>query len=259
MKSALGTTTLFLVALVLSLAFSPSAQAKKAPQLRVIVPRAAVRSGPGFGYRELYRAERGEVMPVIDRNGAYWFRVVTPDGRFGWIYGEEVLPFEVDLSGSGASKAWARMKNAIFAPSPIPSSSVGLTFSGGALGGDGMFMFRPSVTLDAHFALEGHIGEAVGTDGSLLVYGLDGDVLIWPIGPFVPFLALGGGGATSFPKVNGVTQASKTQFALDAGGGLAVILKKRIILRFDVRNYTLFTPNNTQNRQEYSGGLAVYF
>ena len=71
--------------------------------------------------------------------------------------------------------------------------------------------------------------------------------------------ALGAGGATSFPKVNGVTQASKTQFALDAGGGLAVILKKRIILRFDFRNYTLFTPNTTQNRQEYSGGLAVYF
>lgn len=250
-----------LAAFVLALLFAlgGTAAAKKAPQLRVIVPRAAVRSGPGFGYRELYRAERGEVMPVLDRNGAYWFRVMTPDGRFGWIYGEQVLPFEVDLSGSGASKAWARVKDAIFAPSPIPSSAVGFTFSGGAIGGDGMFMFRPSVTLDSHFAIEGHVGEAVGTDGSLLLYGVGGDVLIWPLGPFVPFVALGAGAATSFPKVNGVTQASKTQFALDAGGGLAVILKKRIILRFDFRNYTLFTPNSTQNRQEYSGGLAVYF
>ena len=32
-----------------------------------------------------------------------------------------------------------------------------------------------------------------------------------------------------------------------------------IILRFDVRNYTLFTPNSTENRQEYSGGFAVFF
>ena len=31
------------------------------------------------------------------------------------------------------------------------------------------------------------------------------------------------------------------------------------LLRFDVRNYTLFTANSTQNRQEYSGGLAVFF
>ena len=238
---------------------SASAAGRTSAQLRVIVPRAAVRTGPAFSYRELYRADRGEVFPVIDRNGNYWFRVVLPDGRFGWIYGEEVLPFEVDLEGSKASRAWAAVKRALFAPSPIPSSHVGLTFSGGALGGDGMFMFRPAVTLDAHFALEGHIGEAVGSDGSLLLYGVDGDILLWPLGPLVPFVALGGGGATSFPKINGVTQTGKTQFALDAGGGVAIILVKRIILRADVRNYTLFTANSTENRQEYSGGLAVFF
>jgi hypothetical protein len=244
---------------LLMLVVSSVAWAKAAPQLRVIVPRAAVRSGPGPAYRELYRAERGEVLPVVERNSSYWFRVILPDGRFGWIYGEQVIPFVVDMEEKGAARAWATVKGAIFAPSPIPGSAIGLAFSGGALGGDGMFMFRPGVTLDAHFALEGHIGEAVGSDGSLLVYGLDGVVLIYPLGPVVPFAALGAGGATSFPKVNGVTQQSKSQFALDAGGGLAVVLKKRIILRFDVRNYTLFTPNSTSNRQEYSGGLAVYF
>ncbi len=243
---------------LLVLAPTPAA-AKGDPQLRVIVPRAPVRTGPGFSYRELYRAEHGEVFPVVDRNATYWFRVVLPDGRFGWIYGEEVLPFEVELEGSKASQAWAAVKRTLFAPSPIPSSHVGLAFSGGAIGGDGAFMFRPAVTLDAHFALEGHLGEAVGSDGSLLLYGLDGVILLWPLGPLVPFAALGGGGATSFPKVNGVTQTGKTQFALDAGGGAALILVKRIILRFDVRNYTLFTPNATENRQEYSGGLAVFF
>jgi hypothetical protein len=240
-------------------ALPATALAKSDPQLRVIVPRAAVRSGPGFSYRELYRAEHGEVMPVVDRNSGYWFRVILPDGRFGWIYGEQVLPFEVDLEGSKASRAWAAIKRTIFAPSPIPSSTIGLTFSAGTLGGEGMFLFRPAVTLDAHFAIEGHIGESIGSDGSLLLYGVDGEILLWPLGPFVPFVALGGGGATSFPKVNGVTQTGKTQLALDAGGGAALILVKRIILRFDVRNYTLFTPNSTENRQEYSGGLAIFF
>ncbi len=244
---------------VASVVAPSTALAKGDPQLRVIVPRAPVRTGPGPSYRELYRAEHGEIFPVVDRNAGYWFRVILPDGRFGWIYGEQVLPFEVDLEGSKASRAWAAVKRTLFAPSPIPSSHVGLTFSGGALGGDGMFLFRPAVTLDAHFALEGHIGEAVGSDGALLLYGLDGDILLWPLGPLVPFVALGGGGATSFPKVNGVTQTGKTQFALDAGGGAAIILVKRIILRFDVRNYTLFTANSTENRQEYSGGLAVFF
>lgn len=233
--------------------------AKGEPHLRVIVPRAPVRTGPGFAYRELYRADRGEVLKVVDRNGSYWFRVSLPDGRFGWIYGEQVLPFEVELSGSKASIAWQKFKNAVFAPSPIPGSHVGLSFSGGALGGEGMFMFRPSVTLDSHFAFEGHIGEAVGKDGSLLVYGIGGNIFIWPQGPVIPFVSLGAGGATSFPKVNGVTQASKTNWALDAGGGLMIVIRKGIVFRFDVRNYTLFTPNSTDNRQEYSGGLAVFF
>jgi hypothetical protein len=256
---SLGTRSVWLLSLLLLAATPRSAKAASDPQLRVIVPRAPVRSGPGFVYRELYEAERGEVLKVLERNGAYWFRVVLPDGRFGWIYGEQVLPFEVELGGSRPSRAWAAFKNALFAPSPIPSSSIGLTFSGGVLGGEGLFMFRPAVTLDAHFALEAHVGEAVGKDGSLLVYGLSANALLWPLGPVVPFLALGVGGATSFPKVNGVVQDSKTQAALDAGGGLAVILRKRIILRGDVRNYTLFTPNSTENRQEYSGGLAVFF
>jgi hypothetical protein len=136
---------------------------------------------------------------------------------------------------------------------------VGLAFSGGAIGGEGAFTFRPSVVLDAHFALEGHLSEVVGSDASLLLYGLDADVILWPLGPFVPFAAVGGGGGTSFPKVNGVTQTGKSQFVLDAGGGAIIILVKQISLRFDVRNYTLFTANSTENRQEYSGGLAVFF
>ena len=229
-------------------------------QLRVIVPRASVRTGPGANYRELYRAQSGEVLPVVERNGTYWFRVVIPDGRFGWIYGEQVTPFEVDPNaGTPASRRWARFKNALFAPSPIVGSSVGLAFSGGSIGGDGSFMFRPSVTLDSHFSIEGHLGEAIGKDGAILFYGIGGDILIYPIGPFVPFVSLGAGGATAFPKVNGVTQSSKTNFALDAGGGAMLIMVKRIILRFDFRNYTIFTPNSATNVQEYSGGLAVYF
>ncbi len=38
-----------------------------------------------------------------------------------------------------------------------------------------------------------------------------------------------------------------------------LVLRRRFTLRFDFRNYTLFTPNSTSNRQEYSGGLAVFF
>src|SRR5262249_61586866 len=118
-------TTMRRMAMLVLLLLAAPAQAADA-HLRVIVPRASVRSGPAFTYRELYRAERGEVMRAIDRNGSYWFRVVLPDGRFGWIYGEQVLPFEVEVGGSLPSRAWAAFKEALFSPSPIPSSSIAL-------------------------------------------------------------------------------------------------------------------------------------
>lgn len=227
--------------------------------LRIIVPRAAVRTGPGGSYRELYFASRGDVMRVVDRNDGYWFHVVLPDGRLGWIYGEQTNPYEVEVKESKIARGWKKFKEALFSPSPLPTAHAGFAFSGGVLGGDGFFMFRPSVTLDAHFALEAHVGEAIGSDGALLLYGLGGNILLWPLGPIVPFVTVGVGGATSFPKVNGVTQKSSSLFALDAGGGLMILFRKRIILRGDVRNYSLFTPNKIQNRQEYSGGLAVFF
>jgi hypothetical protein len=184
---------------------------------------------------------------------------VLPDGTYGWLLGDTAVPFEVDPDAAARSSSWARFKERVFAPSPVLRSHVGLSFSAGALGGDGMFVFRPSVVVDDHLALEAHAGEAIGRDGSQVVYGLDGDILIWPEGPLIPFVALGGGGATSSPKVNGVAQAQATDWSLDAGGGLMLVLRWRIVLRFDVRNYTFFNPNRTTNRQEYSGGLSVYF
>lgn len=229
-------------------------------ELRVITPDAVVRAGPGPTFREVYRAERGEVFRVVERaTVGYWLRVVLPDGTYGWILGDATLPFDVDLAIRKGRSGWSRFVAAVFAPSPLLRAHFGMTMSGGAIGGDGAFMFRPAVVIDNYFAVEAHVGEAIGKDGSLLLYGAGGDIFIWPDWPLVPFFALAVGGASSFPKLNGVTQAASSQFALDAGGGVMVVLRKRFTLRFDVRNYTLFTANTTQNRQEYSGGLAVYF
>ncbi len=250
------------LALALLLAVAALANPARADEaeVRVIVPRAAIRSGPGPQYREVYRAERGEVFPVIERaTVGYWLRVVLPDGTYGWVVGDQTIPFDVAPGTRPPPTRWERFRSALFAPSPLLRATVGFTFSGGAIGGDGAFMFRPSFIIDDYFGVEAHVGEAVGKDGSLLLYGAGGNIYLWPGGPFIPFFALGLGGATSFPKVNGVAQESASQLALDAGGGAMLVLRKRFTLRFDFRNYTLFTPNSTSNRQEYSGGLAVYF
>jgi hypothetical protein len=228
--------------------------------LRVITADAAIRSGPAERFREVHRASRGEVLRIVERATlGYWLRVALPDGSEGWILGDETLPFTVDAGAAAATHGFDKVRAALFAPSPIHRSRAGFSFGGGLFGGDGLFMFRPSVIVEDHLALEAHVGEAIGKDAALLIYGLDADVLLWPDGPLVPFVSLGGGGATSFPKLNAVAATRATQASLDAGGGLMLILRYRITLRVDIHNYTLFTPDRATNRQEYSGGLAVYF
>jgi hypothetical protein len=257
-KSA--TVLAFALALLVGVGAGASrAWGKGVPQLRVIVPRAAVRTGPGPGFRELYRAERGEVMPVVERNGTYWFRVVLPDGRFGWIYGEQVLPFEIDLEGKGASKAWARVKAALFAPSPIPSSAVGFTFSGGSLGGDGMFMFRPGVVLAPQLTVEGFVGESVGDQADVIFAGGGFNSNLFPTSPVTPFAAVAAGGAFGRKKADQFTIKTGNYTMLNVGGGLIVALKKRLTIRGEARHYVIFDANHTQRIQEFSGALSVYF
>ena len=97
-------------------------------------------------------------------------------------------------------------------------------------------------------------------DGSLLLYGLDGDILLVAARPV---RALRGARRRRRHLVpQGQRRHADRQDASSRSTPAAaprIILVKRIILRFDVRNYTLFTANSTENRQEYSGGLAVFF
>ena len=52
---------------------------------------------------------------------------------------------------------------------------------------------------------------------------------------------------------------SRTGMIAAVGGGLLIALKKRLTIRGDVRHYVIFDANHSQQIQEYSGALAVYF
>ncbi len=61
------------------------------------------------------------------------------------------------------------------------------------------------------------------------------------------------------PKEDAAALVARTRFALNVGGGFEITLKKRITLRTDFRNWTIFNENESQNTQEYTGGLAIFF
>ena len=253
-----------LLAVVLVAVLSSVASVARADDqalVRVIAEAASVRTGPGFGYRVVYRANQGEVLTVIGRaTHDHWFRVELPDGTYGWILGDEVFPLDVDTAAAHRGPSiFKRLGNAIFSPSPLMVENVTFTFSAGILGGDGMFLFRPAVLLAPHVSLEATIGETVGNQADVVYTGGGFNAYLFPSSPVTPFVGGAAGGAFGRKKADQFTIQTGNFSMVNVGGGLVMSFKKRISVRGDVRHYVIFNANHTQRIQEYSGALAVYF
>ena len=254
---------LAVAAAVLAAALAAPAPARAEDQalVRVIAEAASVRTGPGFGYRVVYRANQGEVLTVIGRaTKDHWFRVELPDGTYGWILGDEVFPLDVDLAEAHRGPSiWKRMGHAIFSPSPLMIENVAFTFSAGVLGGDGMFLFRPAVLLAPHVSLEATIGETVGNQADVIYTGGGFNAYLFPSSPVTPFVGGAAGGAFGRKKADQFAVQTGNYSMVNVGGGLMMSFKKRISVRGDVRHYVIFNADHTQRIQEYSGALAVFF
>ena len=240
---------------------APAARADDEALVRVLAEQASVHTGPGFAFRVVYVANRGEVFPVEERaTRAHWFRVRLPDGTGGWILGDEVFPLDLEAADTHRGPSlWHRIGEALFSPSPLLQGHVGLSFSAGVIGHDSAFLFRPALVFEPHISLEGFLGETVGNQIDVIYYGAGPNVFIFPASPVTPFLGAAAGGASSRPKAGQVTIPTGSYAIVNVGGGLLVALKKRITLRGDVRHYVLFDPNHTQSVEEYTGALSIVF
>jgi len=254
---------LAVAAAVLAAALAAPAPARAEDQalVRVIAEAASVRTGPGFGYRVVYRANQGEVLTVIGRaTHDHWFRVELPDGTYGWILGDEVFPLDVDTAAAHRGPSiFKRIGHAIFSPSPLMIENVTFTFSAGILGGDGMFLFRPAVLLAPHVSLEATIGETVGNQADVIYTGGGFNAYLFPSSPVTPFVGGAAGGAFGRKKADQFAVQTGNYSMVNVGGGLMMSFKKRISVRGDVRHYVIFNADHTQRIQEYSGALAVFF
>jgi hypothetical protein len=239
-----------------------SGAARAEAYLRVIAQRASVYSGPGAGYRELAIVERNQVFQVVERGTRdYWFKIELDDGTSGWIVGDMVFPFEVgeDEQPGALTRMGRAIKGAILGPSPVPYAKVGLSASAGILDGEGVFLLRPSWIIDPYWALEGFAGLSPRSEKDVYLGGLAFVLRLAPGAVIGPYASLGLGAAHISPKADNYVDPRETLMALGAGGGLEITLKKQITVRIDARNWTLFNENHSNNGQEYSGGLAIFF
>lgn len=230
--------------------------------LRVISQKAPVHTGPGPSYREVYIAERGQVFSVLERGTRdFWFKIELEDGTSGWILGDMVFPFDViEDPDIGIFRRMGRaIKGAILGPSPSPYADVGLSFSAGVLDLEGIFILRPSWLIDPYWALEGFAGLSPRADTDVFLAGVGFVLRLAPGAVIGPYATVGLGGSYIRPKADNVIDQKDGLMALGAGGGLEITFKKQITVRLDARNWTLFDQNKSNNGQEYTGGLAIFF
>ena len=230
--------------------------------LRVIAQRAPVHTGPASSYREIYYAKRGEVFEVLERGTRdYWFKVELDDGTTGWILGDMVYPFEVTEEGEpGAFTRMGRaIRRAILGPSPVPYSTIEVSFSAGLLDKEGMYLVRPAYLVDPYFAIEGFAGISPRGQKDVFLGGVGWTLRMVPGAVLDPYVNAGVGAAHIRPKADNFVDPEETLMALDAGGGFEITFKKQITVRLDARNWTLFNQNKSSNGQELTGGLAIFF
>jgi hypothetical protein len=230
--------------------------------LRVIAREAPVHTGPGASYREVYRAERGDVLEVVERGTrGYWFKVVLDDGTTGWVFGELVFPFEVvdDHRRGALSRAWRRVRRAVLGPSPVPYSDVEVSFSAGVLDLEGLYLLRPGWLIDPYWSVEAFAGISPRAQSDLLLAGVGWTLRLAPGAAVGPYVNASVGAAHVRPKADNFFDDAETLMAVAAGGGAEITFKKQITVRADFRNWTIFDPDTAYNAQEVTGGLAIFF
>ena len=236
---------------------------------RVVVERAEVRSGPGTSYRVIAALERGESV-IVDRRGSdqFWLKLVLSDGRTGWVLGDDVEVYAVRPGDADKPS-----KPGFFAPPPLLGANGGLSIFAGVLGStvksrtgdafynysDGYFEVRPAFVLSPTLALEPYAGISRTDDGSLTQFGGWAVVHLMPDLAVDPYVGLGGGYLVSKTNADALVPTSDSLFVARAGGGFLFGLRGRILVRLEVTNLTLFTPNRFKNMQTYLAGLGVYF
>ena len=241
---------------------APAANPDVRPHARVLAERAEVRSGPGFGFRTIAALSRDDVVEMVERGKrGGWTRIRLETGTTGWILSEQVELFGMpeDEKRPGPFRRFGRkLRDKVLGPPNLMTARMGGALSAGALGREGLFLVRPSGFISPNVAIEGYLGPSVGRETSRGIFGLSANLYLSPSIPFTPFVSIGGGALFTRGKVDSLTDA-RWSYLASPGGGVWIIFKHGVGLRFDFRNHVSFRADDATSLREYSGALAFSF
>jgi hypothetical protein len=114
------------------------------------------------------------------------------------------------------------------------------------------------VFLSPNASLEAYVGPSSGRETTRGIFGLSTNVFLTPAIPFTVFVSLGGGAVLTRGKADALAQA-RWSYLASPGGGVWIIFKRNVGIRFDFRNHVVFRADDARSLQEYSGALAFTF
>lgn len=224
---------------------------KDDPRAAVVEPFLEIHTGPGRSYPVFYIAEKGEEILLIKRR-TDWFKVRLLRGQVGWVHRHEI---DLTIRGSGYLKSWG---DSIY--DDYVENHLALGWGWGTFEKDNVLYVRINYLLNEVLSVEGNVGFASGDLGETNLY-LGGLVMTPWKGSWFSLNGTLGGGLIETSPASLLVNVEKDSFpAAYAGVGFSAPLFRRLSIRGDFRNMTLFIdPKQIQEIQEYSLGVIFNF
>ena len=227
------------------------ADKEQALVLRVVEPFVNIRSGPAEGYPIFHVSERGENLTILTRK-TDWIKVKDDAEHIGWVSTEDLQKMH-NLAGSPVtldepkfgdftSHPWeAGLLTGDFDKSSVNSAYVGYWMT-------------------ENLSLELWGSQVLGDASESKLLSLNIVHQVFPTWRVSPFFTLGAGKIFIKPKATLSNESERNEDALNVGAGIRYYLSNRYFLRFEVKDYKIFTNRETNEEAiEWKLGLSVFF
>jgi uncharacterized protein YgiM (DUF1202 family) len=219
--------------------------------LKVAEPFVNLRSGPASAYPVFHVSERGEKLTILSRK-TDWIKVKDSSDIIAWVSVSDVQKMH-NLSDSKVILDEPKFDD--YTTHPWEAGLLAGNFDKSAVN-SAYVGYWMTENLSLEFWASQVLGEA--SESKLLSINLVHQV--FPTWRFSPFFTLGAGKIFIKPKVTLSNESSRNEDTLNVGVGLRYYLSNRYFLRFEVKDYKIFTNRETnEEASEWKLGLSVFF
>ena len=219
--------------------------------LKVAEPFVNLRSGPAQGYPVFHVSERGEKLTILSRK-TDWIKVKDAYERIGWVSVSDVQKMH---NLSGAQVILDEPKFEDFNTHPWEAGLLAGNFDKSAVNSAyvGYWMTE-------NLSLELWASQVLGEASESKLININIVHQVFPTWRFSPFFTLGAGKIFIKPKATLSSESERNEDTLNVGVGLRYYLSNRYFLRFEFKDYKIFTNRETnEEASEWKLGLSVFF